>query len=111
MTEPLRPTLNLGYGSGDPVGIPNYRPMNPWGRGMPKPVRQPRPALWQIMAMVDGKRTPLGPMMQKEFAESLLTELNKASIATGGKVWWAEPELVCVSTGGEKPSRGLRVAL
>lgn len=111
MTEALTPKAKIGFGSGDPAGFPGYRPMNPWGRAMPKPVRQPREALWQIVVkMPGGKREPIGPRMAKDAVESMLYEMNKAAIETGGKVWWAEPEIVCVSEGGNvKPSSALRV--
>lgn len=112
MTD-LKPTINVGHGTGTPAGMPDFRPLNPWGRAMPKPMRQPRPSLWQIFVKDarTGTRIAVGPKAPKEFSEALIERLN-LNIVVGIEKQWSDPELVCVAgAGNEKPSQGSRIAL
>src|SRR6266576_3064462 len=75
----------VGRGSGMPAGIPDFRPLNPYGRAMPKPTRpyrRLRPALYQVEVDLRGGGTKrLGPMWEREeMAGSLAETINKALI-------------------------------
>lgn len=94
----LKPSIQIGHGSGDPAGMPGFRPMNPWGRSMPKLTRPmpheregkpPHMQLFQIWAddAHFGKRMPLGPKMPKEVLEAPLYALNKLIIEGMEKRW------------------------
>ena|SRR5258708_1883940 len=85
MTKPI---LGIGRGSGDPAGFPGYKPLNPWGRAMPKPKRPFRQkpishGLFQVlMEFRDGRREPLGPQANEDFV-GLLAERINGMIALG----------------------------
>jgi hypothetical protein len=79
-------------GSKDP-----FRPLNPWGRPMPKPVRGPRPDLYQLIVRRHGKEIPYGPKMEKGGLDELLHTIE-AAIRVGVEKEITEPHLVrCVS--------------
>jgi hypothetical protein len=112
MTEPQKPFARIGYGTGNPSGFPDFRPMNPWGRAMPKPSRpMPHPEregrpgnmrLYQIWAddVHFGYRVPVGPKVAKEILEPGFEQLCR-NIIDGTETRWknasldpAEPMLV-----------------
>lgn len=82
--------------------IPNFKPLNPWGRSMPKP--RPRFAngtnpylepLYQVHVELteSGKTIPVGPKWPKQAAEQFIMAIN-AKIAEGKERAWANPHLV-----------------
>lgn len=98
---PAKPILDLGYGTGNPAGRPDFRPVNPWGRPMPKVPEEPRRhALYQVHVKDKRRGSPtcgrtiaIGPKMAKEFAEMFsLTIANQ--IALGAERDWESPHLV-----------------
>jgi len=98
MTEPLKPRVSVGYGTGNPAAAPNYRPLNPWGRRMPPAERAPRPELWQIIVTDrrDRKQVRVGPQMTKECLSSLFHAI-RTEIVSGRETRWSEPMLVPMS--------------
>jgi hypothetical protein len=90
-----KPWLNIGFGTGNPAGAPDFKPMNPWGRPMPKPERQPRPELHQVHVK-DAKTAriiPVGPKTERENAEMLCIAIGQ-QIALGAERQWREPHVV-----------------
>ena len=84
--------LDIGYGSGSPAGFPGYKPLNPWGRAMPKPKRAYRQKpiheeLFQlVMEYRDGRREALGPAANKDFIGNLAECINaQISLGKGGE--------------------------
>ena len=77
--------------------IENYRPLNPWGRAMPKPARAPRPdVLYQVRVRTRrGAYIPVGPRTTKDAAESLLVAIN-GQLALGREKDWTDPHIVTV---------------
>jgi hypothetical protein len=72
-----------------------FKPLNPYGRAMPKVARASREPLYQLCVKVvdTGKLIRVGPMIGKDAAEQFLFTLNK-TIAAGLEKQWAEPHLV-----------------
>jgi hypothetical protein len=93
----IKGSARIGYGSGNPAGVPEFRPMNPWGRPMPAPERAPRPPLWQVHVKDahDRKEKAVGPRMQKEFAEMFCLAISN-QIHLGAERRWSEPHLVYI---------------
>jgi len=89
MTKSL---LNLDYGSGNPASCPDFRPLNPWGRPMPKPVRPERPKLYQVHVRDkrSGRTIAVCPKMQHEFVEMIRLTIAQA-IASGAEKRWRDP--------------------
>lgn len=79
-------------GSKDP-----FRPMNPHGRAMPKPVRQARPELYQVVVKRAGwGEIPFGPKMVKECVEEFFRVVDGA-IRSGVEKRLSDPHIVkCV---------------
>lgn len=81
----------VGRGSGMPNGIPDFRPINPYGRAMPKPTRpyRPlRPALYQVEIDLRGGGTKrIGPQWAEEMAGSLAETINKALLVRPMDDW------------------------
>jgi hypothetical protein len=76
----------------------DYRPLNPWGRPMPKAERNPlHTELWGVVVETRGG-SPLrvGPAVAKPIAEELLAAIN-LQIAKGAELAWSNPSLVKVS--------------
>jgi hypothetical protein len=95
MTAP-KPTARIKGGIPNvPKGETVIAPLNPWGRAMPKPERQPRPALWQVHVRDKhfGKVIPVAPSMGREFAEMLKIKIAE-QIASGAERRWSNPHLV-----------------
>lgn len=96
-----KPLLKVGYGSGDPASCPGFRPLNPWGRPMPKPERPPRPPLWQVFVKEPGGRViPVGPQGPKETAEMFCIAIGE-QIALGAERRWSSPHIVMTQIGKE----------
>lgn len=104
----LKPSGTVGFGSGELAGTPGYRPLNPWGRPFPKHLvnKQPRPALWQIVAMRNGKETAIFPKMPKDAAEMLYRVVDQ-SIRSGAEKEFSHPRMVCVESDSSLKERRL----
>ncbi len=92
MTKPL---ARLGYGTGNPASTPDFRPLNPWGRPMPKPERPERHKVYQVYVYdkSKGKAVAVGPRMAHEFTEMFRLAIAQA-IASGAERRWRNPESV-----------------
>lgn len=96
-----KPLLRVGVGSGQPnmpASEPPFVPLNPWGRDLPRPVRAPRPVLYQIVVRDKrwgNRETPIFPRMEKEFAEMLRLKIVE-QIGLGAETRWSSPVLVPV---------------
>lgn len=78
------------------MSIPDFKPVNPWGRAMPKPVRpvsEKRVQLWQLVVDINGVPTRVFPKMLKAPLEDLLEVVSKQIIKGNEKVW-KNPRLV-----------------
>ncbi len=73
-----------------------FKPVNPWGRAMPKPTRPDRPPLFQLVVRRDGKETRIGPMAPKDFIQQLYEAVD-AAIRVGVEKDFTDPHIVrCV---------------
>ncbi len=107
LPKPAKPLLNIAPGSGQPnqpASEPPFVPLNPWGRPMPKPIRQARPQLYQVVVKDKDNRwglggeIPVGPRMLKEMCELLQAEIAE-QIAAGAEKRWSNPVVVPVVAG------------
>ena len=78
--------------------LPNFKPMNPWGRPMPKPSREIKkapPSLYQVHVELTstGKQIPVGPKVNLELAERICEAIG-VMIARGKEKTWSNPVLV-----------------
>lgn len=91
----ITPGVRLGYGTGNPAGCPDFRPLNPWGRPMPASDRPPRPKLYQVHVKDkrDNRVKAVGPRMAKELAEMFRLTIRE-QISLGAERRWADPHLV-----------------
>jgi len=86
--------MRLGHGSGSPAGLPDFRPMNPGGRPMPKPVRKPVPRMHQIFVeQPGGAMLAIGPKAAAEFLEPLLLNINRL-VSLGQASGWGTAHLL-----------------
>lgn len=94
-------TPSMHISGGNPNAIPDFKPLNPWGRPMPLPERPPRPALYQVHVKdkrVGGKVIAVGPKMVHEYAEMFrLTIANQISL--GAERRWTEPHVLMMVEG------------
>ena len=74
-----------------------FRPVNPWGRPMPKLVRQVRAPLYQVIVKRQGRgQIPFGPKMEKAFADEFLHAIE-GQIRAGNEKELSDPHIVlCV---------------
>lgn len=91
-----KPSVNLAYGTGNPVSVPDFKPLNPWGRPMPQVTQPPpRPVLHQVH--VRDNRTarimPVGPKTERENAEMLCIAIGQ-QITLGAERQWSKPHVV-----------------
>ncbi len=94
-----RPALSIT--GGNPAGYPDFVPLNPWGRGFPKPERPPKPALYQVVVLDKrngNKETRIGPMMQYEFVE-MFRQAIAEGIASGAEKRWTDPIVLQMTQG------------
>lgn len=91
----MKRILNIDYGSGNPAGAPDFRPLNPWGRPMPKPDREPLPPLYQVFAHDRrlGRIIPVSPKMGKEFCEAICMTIARR-VGSGDWKNWSNPHVV-----------------
>lgn len=89
-----------------PSGLPDFKPVNAWGKAMPPPPRPLKPPpliiegearqswLWQVQVRLPDKRMiPVGPKMMREQAERFCAAIGYA-ISRGKERTWADPHLV-----------------
>ena len=87
MTTP-RKSIDIGYGTGTPAGIPDFKPVNPYGRPMPKVERPVREDLYQcVVKDWLGAETIIGPRMGQTAVERLVMAIN-ARVASGEEKDW-----------------------
>jgi hypothetical protein len=91
-----KPLLDIGYGTGTPAGMPDFKPLNPWGQAMPKPRREPRPPLFQLWVKrdADGQRVPLGPKAAYDFVETMHRGMVVEAAVSNTRQWWSDAEIV-----------------
>lgn len=98
MAEPLRPSIRIS--GGNPAGFPDYRPLNPWGRAMPKSKKKPKPDFYQVVVETssrDGTKhmLPVSPRASREFCMPLCSAIE-TEIAAGRERTWKNPCIVKV---------------
>ncbi len=88
-----------------PAGMPDFRPLNPWGRAMPKPKRPVRtkPVIHDLYQLFvtrneDGRRICVGPRVIKPVVEEFCQAVN-LMIASGKEKAWREPSIERVALG------------
>ena len=95
MSEQRKPWVRVSYGSGNPAGAPDFKPLNPWGRSMPKAPPPPEP-LHQVFVMDPLKGAiPVGPKMGKQFCDAI-ADVIRQNILNGMEHRWSDPVVVRV---------------
>ncbi len=79
-----------------------FRPLNPWGRPVPRSNREPRPPLYQVVVTRRGKEIPFGPKMEKRFVDEFHAAIVQA-IRVGAERELSSPHIVAVEA--RKPRR------
>lgn len=93
-SAPLKPSVRVSGGT--PNGFPDFVPLNPWGRPMPKPAQPPRPPVSQVVVRDlrdGGKELRVGPKWPAECA-AMLCQAIEREIAAGREKRWADPVVV-----------------
>ena len=108
-------TRRIGFGSGLPNGIPDFRPINPWGRAMPKPARPYRDkplhhALYQVFVDTRKGTIPVGPRWSEELAGAFAETINKA-VALGAEKEWGRAHVRLVKAAEVRDTRTIREIL
>lgn len=74
-----------------------FKPLNPWGRPMPKPSRpmaSKKLARYQVHVETrDGQVIPVGPSATQQFAEMLCEAIGR-QIGQGKEKTWSNPHIV-----------------
>ncbi|HEX5320432.1 MAG TPA: hypothetical protein VFW46_14815 [Stellaceae bacterium] len=96
--QPAKPLVRTS--GGNPAGMPDFRPLNPWGRAMPKPTRLPPPPRYQVfveafdpISATGRKLIPIGPKGDDQFVRPLCEAIEQA-IASGQEKTWRNPHVV-----------------
>lgn len=98
-TKAPAPSIRLGVGSGDPAGFPGYRPLNPWGRPMPKSKPKPPPPDRQVFVTTrDNRIIPIGPKVSDDAILQPLVRRIEEAIAAGLERDWRDPHIVKLLT-------------
>ena len=86
--------MNTKYGN--PVATPDFKPLNPWGRGFPKRPPPQDMTLWvcNVEDRDSGRRVNIGLVGPKAGAEMLADTVRKMNET--GKCWAADPQVVRV---------------
>lgn len=105
----------VGRGSGMPNGIPDFRPLNPYGRAMPKPTRPyrtARPALYQVeIDLLKGGTERAGPMWEMEdMAGSVAAAINRM-LALNPMHGWGRARVVLAKPAEKRDTRTIRELL
>lgn len=88
----LKPSVRVSGGT--PAGFPDYKPLNPWGRPMPKYKPPEKPERYQIF--VETKTRDLlaiGPKAPEDFLRPLCRAIEE-QIARGNEKDWSNPHIV-----------------
>lgn len=74
-----------------------FRPVNPWGRPVPRVAKPVRPALYQVIVTREGRgQIPFGPKMGRAAAEEFC-EAIMGQIRLGAEKQLSDPHIVmCV---------------
>lgn len=93
----LKPLLRVSGGT--PAGFPDFVPLNPWGRAMPKVAAREKPAVWQLVVRDlrdGGKELRVGPKTDAEskWVIEMLAETIRQQVALGREKRWRDPVLV-----------------
>lgn len=74
-----------------------FRPLNPWGRAVPKATRPEREPLYQLVVKRAGRgEIPFGPKMHRRFIDELYATVDGA-IRSGVEKELSDPHIVkCV---------------
>lgn len=94
MAQPLTPSVRVSGGT--PAGFPDFVPMNPWGRAMPKPAARVRPPVSQVVVRDlrhGGRETRLGPKAATQWVE-MWCQAIREQIALGRETRWADPQVI-----------------
>ncbi len=96
MTAPAKPLVRVSGGT--PAGMPDFVPLNPWGRGFPKELlnKPPRPPLYQVIvrdAKNGNKELRVGPKAPRENAEMWCMAISRL-IASGEEKQWFDPIVI-----------------
>lgn len=75
-----------------------FKPLNPWGRPMPKPNRamRRRATLYQVHVEQDGKQIPVGPKTDNPGMAEKFCEAIGVMIARGQEKTWSSPTVVAI---------------
>jgi hypothetical protein len=103
----LKPLLRVS--GGNPAGFPDFVPLNPWGRGMPKAAPRSKPAVFQLVVRDlrnGGRELRVGPKCETaEIAEALCMAI-KQQIELGREKRWADPQVINFTAElGKKPAQ------
>jgi len=89
----MKPSMHIS--GGNPAGMPDFRPINAWGR-MPK--RKPRQdhSMWvcNVLDRTTGQRVNIGIVGPRDGAEMLAAAVRKSNEIA--KPWAADPQVVRV---------------
>lgn len=89
----------------------DYRPLNPWGRAMPKAPALPEPACsLYVRSRKQGKQVRVGPKMAYQYLEPLMMQINKAA-ALGAEQDWCDARIVKPTRKASKPGKFARKTL
>lgn len=94
IVRPPKPLVR--FSGGTPNGYPDFVPLNPWGRGFPKPPRPEKPDLYQVVVKDKAKgnvEVPVGPKWGHEFAEMVRLAIAN-EIKLGRERRWTDPVVV-----------------
>lgn len=109
MTEQKRaPAPSVRVSGGTPAGFPDFVPMNPWGRAMPKIAPRIKPPVHQVVVRDmahGGVETRIGPKCDLECAEMLCMTI-KQQIALGREKVWRDPVVITLTAElGRRPDQ------
>lgn len=103
----LKPLLRVSGGS--PAGFPDFVPLNPWGRGMPKVAPRDKPAVFQLVVRDlhnGGRELRVGPKCGVPDVPEALCIAIKEQIGLGRETRWADPQVINFTAElGKKPAQ------
>ncbi len=82
-----------------------FRPLNPWGRAMPKVPQRSKPQLYQVVVRSRklGREMPVGPRSERKLVDHLF-EMIMRGIQLGTERDWSAPHIVAVKSEHSNPS-------
>src|SRR5215469_16635875 len=69
-----------------------FRPINPWGRSIPKVKQRSRPQLWQVIVTWNGREVPVGPKAERSLIDDFYAVIVKG-IRCGAEKEWSNPRV------------------